>query len=79
MPIIRVIICHDGKTASNIHLGKMEDGEAERIGKEIMDICYRKQHEADFNKTLATRIANDESTSPEVLRKWLKAALEAMG
>ena len=79
MPIVQVRICHDGKMASNIHLGKIENGEAGRIGKEIMDICYRKQHEADFNKTLAMRIANDESTSPEVLRKWLKAALEAMG
>jgi len=65
--------------SSNLHLGRIEGGEADRIGKEIMAICYRKQHEADFNKTLAMRIANDESAHPEVLRQWLKASLEAMG
>ena len=79
MPVVRVIICNDGRMSSNLHLGRIEGEEADRIGKEIMAICYQKQHEADFNKTLAMRIVNDPYSGSDVLRKWLNAALEAMG
>lgn len=46
MPIARIQIDRDGEMVSNIHLGSVSEEEFERISKEIMAICYRKQKDA---------------------------------